>query len=97
MAQPRLMIMIGLPSSGKTRISHDYIEHIPLSRRQFDNEAQLLAEIERLLRDGQQVVEDDQNLTRAERLPLIETALSCGVAVEGYVMLTSVAECLELN
>lgn len=111
--QNELVVMVGLPASGKSTVSRDYQRrgyHVvnPDSIRlrfgvQYSGEIEkeiwtiAYAELKGYLKLGRDVVFDATNLTRAQRKPLVQIAKSYGVRVTAHTLFTPLDRCLERN
>jgi predicted kinase len=98
-----LLLLIGLQGAGKSTFyhtrfasSHAYVSKDLLhnNRRPARRQLQL---VEEALRQGQSVVVDNTNASRAERNELIELGKRLGARVIGYYFETNVARCRERN
>jgi len=103
MARVELVILVGLPASGKTSFYRARFEptHVHVSkdlmRNRRDRQALQLALIDEALAAGRSVVVDNLNATIADRAALIAVARRRGAAVAGYVLDSSRQECLARN
>ena len=98
-----MVILIGLPGSGKTTFRNQRLAatHVIISKDLMRNnprparrQAQL---IEQALSAGQSVVVDNVNATLEQRAELIRCARSHGARVVGFYFESSVQDCLSRN
>lgn len=100
---PQLVILIGLPGSGKTSFyrSRFASTHVHVSkdlmRNRHDRQAHQLALIDAALASGQPVVVDNVNATVADRATLIEAARKRSARIVAYHLDVAAAECLQRN
>ncbi|MDO9574754.1 MAG: ATP-binding protein, partial [Candidatus Contubernalis sp.] len=111
--QNQLVVMVGLPASGKSTMTRDYQRRgyqvvNPDSIRlrfgiQYSGELEkeiwtiAYAELKGFLKLGKDVVFDATNLTRSQRKPLIKIAKSYGAAVTAHTVYLPLELCLERN
>jgi predicted kinase len=100
---PEVVILVGLPASGKTSFyrerfaaTHDHVSKDVMrhNRRPQRRQEQLMAAA---LGGGRSVVIDNTNPTIAVRAPLIAVARANGAEVVGYVFRTEAADALRRN
>ena len=98
-----LVILIGLPGSGKTSFYRDRFaaSHVHVSkdlmRTRRDRQAHQLVLIDQALASGRSVVVDNVNATIADRAVLIQAGRRHGVSIVGYALDTAAAECVQRN
>ena len=100
---PELVILVGLPGSGKSTYYREHFAatHVHVSKdlmknaRDRDTKQRLL--IEKALEEGKPVVVDNTNPTPAVREPLIAAARRSGARVVGYFFDVPVKVALERN
>jgi predicted kinase len=100
---PELVILIGLPGSGKTTFFRERFAdtHVHVSkdlmRNRRDRQAHQLRLIDEALAAGRSVVVDNVNATAADRAALIEVGRCRAAAIVGYALATTVADSLARN
>ncbi len=100
---PELVILIGLPGSGKTSFyrSRFASTHVHVSkdllRNRRDRQARQLVLIDEALAAGRSVVVDNVNATAADRSALIEAGRRRGAVIVGYALGTDVTESARRN
>jgi predicted kinase len=98
-----LVILIGLPGSGKTSFHRERFAathaHVSkdLMRNRRDKQAHQMRLVEAALGAGQSVVVDNVNAAGADRQPLIAVGRQYGARVIGYLLVTPAALCAERN
>ncbi|UNC93443.1 ATP-binding protein [Candidatus Contubernalis alkaliaceticus] len=111
--QNQLVVMVGLPASGKSTVTRDYqcrgygvVNPDSIRLRfgiQYSGELEkeiwtiAYAELKGFLKLGKDVVFDATNLTRTQRKPLIKIAKSYGAKVTAHTLSTPLELCLERN
>ncbi|GIJ48410.1 hypothetical protein Val02_52960 [Virgisporangium aliadipatigenens] len=87
---PRLVVLVGLPASGKSTFYARHLAptHLHISKDNWPNARRRDARQRRLVRDalaaGSAVALDNTNASVAERAPLIAIARAAGAEVFGY-------------
>ena len=98
-----LAILIGLPGAGKTSFHRARFAatHVQVSmdrlRNRRDRRASQLALVDEALAAGRSVVVDNVNATVADRAALIEVGRRYGAVVAGYLLATTVGDCIGRN
>ena len=99
----RLIILVGLPGSGKSTFYREKFSDLvlvskdlmsPNTRRKDERQRE---QIVASLREGRSVVVDNTNPTREARAPLIALGKSLGAQIVGYYFSAGVKECIARN
>lgn len=98
MSTQRLIIMIGLPASTKSKYTNTLWATTPnatvISRDILGGTIpQLIPRVVKALDEGKSVILDNTNLTRATRKQFIDIGKEKGVEVHGYYMKTTTEDC----
>lgn len=99
-AQPQVIILMGLPASGKStfyaqELAPQGIKHINLDTLRTRNRE--MEQIQRYLRNGVSFAIDNTNTLPEERARYIKLASAAGYRVEGYFLRSRVQECIRNN
>ncbi|HUG53254.1 MAG TPA: AAA family ATPase [Vicinamibacteria bacterium] len=98
-----LVILVGLPGSGKTSFYRSHLEstHLHVSKDLMgharDKGRRQLEEVGRALRAGRSVAVDNVNARAEDRAPLIALGKELGARVVAYALQTPVKESLARN
>jgi predicted kinase len=98
-----LVILVGLPGSGKTSFFRDRFAatHVHVSkdllRNRRDKQARQLALIDEALAVGRSVVVDNVNATVADRAALVGAGRRHGAMISCWVLATDMGECFRRN
>lgn len=96
--KPELILMIGIPGSGKSTFRQKYFseyEHISLDvlhSRQRESTA-----LQTAIAARKNCIVDNTNVSVAEREKFIEAGKSAGYRIVGYYMRSKIDECLKRN
>ena len=99
----KLIIMVGLPASGKSTLAKKYAEEFDCELIQYDAihnpdvPRTIMAMLKTDMEEGKDVIIDGVYVTKKSRAPLVELARSYGAEINFYMVDTSMEDCLANN
>ena len=99
----KLIIMVGLPASGKTTLAEEYAEEFDCELIEYDKviapnkKETILSMIDGFLKDGKDVILDGLYVAKKRRTEPIEVGRSYDAEICLYMVDTPYEECIENN
>ena len=99
----KLILMVGLPASGKTTLAQEYAEEFDCELIEYDKVAGfnkrdvILSMIDSYLQEGKDVILDGLYVAKKRRIRPIEVGRSYGAEICLYMVDTPYEECIENN
>lgn len=101
----KLIIMVGLPASGKSTLAKKYAEDFDCELIKYDEfpapvhkkKEAILAKVEEYLADGKDVIVDGVYVSKIKRSGLVNTGRKYDAEICFYIVDTTEEECIENN
>ena len=99
MERPTLVILMGIPASGKSSFYRRYLadRFVRVNLDTLKTRARERQLVEDCIRQGKSFAVDNTNPTRADRARYIGPAKAAGYRVVGYFMQSRIADCVARN
>ena len=96
--EPKLILMIGIPGSGKSTFCREYFsEYEHLSLDVLHTRHRETIALQAAIAARKNCIVDNTNVSVAERAKFIEAGRSAGYRIVGYYMRSKIDECLKRN
>lgn len=90
-----VIIMMGIPGSGKSTFAWNFPEHIHINQDRLGNRSDCINAMKRALSQNKSVVIDRTNITRAQRKYFLDVAKDYGASISCIFLDYPALECIE--